>query len=116
MTDWTQTYLTMMILTWTQYIFRIFIYSGIFIACALGWKKKKNPGFIAILISALLSLLHHLPSIYCRSFYTTRRLSAVDYGQNLLRWSYIDYTVLPVVSLLLVLGLFLLALKKNPDI
>ncbi|MBN1151525.1 hypothetical protein JXA84_09950 [candidate division WOR-3 bacterium] len=113
MPDLTQSFVMMVTLTWIQYLFKILVYSGILIACAVGWKKKKNFGFIFILISALLGLLHHLPSIYCRGFYAIRRVPALEYGQNMIRWSYIDYTVLPIVSILLVAGLFILALKKN---
>ncbi|MBN2363747.1 hypothetical protein JXL83_06425 [candidate division WOR-3 bacterium] len=115
MPDLTQAMMTMIILTWTQYLFRILVYSGIVIACALGWKKKKNPGFIVVLISAILGLLHHLPSIYCRGFYAARRVPAIELGRNMIRWSYIDYTVLPIVSLLLVTGLFLIAIKNNSN-
>lgn len=113
MPDLTQNLVMMVSLTWAQYLFKILVLSGIIIACALGWKKKKNPGFIVILISAFLSFLHHLPSIYCRGFYAIRRVPAIDYGRNIVRWSYIDYTVLTIVSLLLVTGLFLIAIKNN---
>jgi hypothetical protein len=113
------TFILIVIFIWGSYIFGIGVYGGMILAGILGWKKDKNRGFLLILISGCMRLLHHLPSIYFKGYYAVRRLSVEDYGKLMLNWSYVDNTVIPLATLLLVIGLFFITVKdrtKNTEV
>lgn len=104
--------IVMYVFVWIGYFFWIGLYSAIITAGILGWKKNKNHGFILILVSGVLRLLHHLPSIYYKGVFAVRRLPPEEYGKLMLNWSYIDTIVIPVASALLTIGLLFVVLRK----
>lgn len=99
------------IFVWVPYVFGILLHGGMILAGILGLKKNKNKGFLLILISGCLRLLHHLPSIYFKGFYAVNRLPVEEYGKLMLNWSYVNNTIVPLATLLLVIGLFFVAIK-----
>ena len=106
-----QELILVVIFVWGFYVFGILLHGGIILAGILGLKKKKNKGFLLILISGCLRLLHHLPSIYFQSFYAVRRLPVEEYEKLMINWSYFSNTIVPLATLLLVIGLFFVAIK-----
>jgi len=101
----------MLIGYWIKYLFRIIIFSGVIISGMIGWKRKRNTGFI--LISGSLSLLYHLPSIYFKGYNAIQRYTPQEYGDLMIKYSYVNFIVMPVIAVLLVTGLFLIALKET---
>jgi len=103
--------LPLLLRAWIEYIFWIIIFSGIIIVSIIGFKKNKNKGFIFILISTILCLLNHLPSIYFKG-YAMFRLTAAEYGEIYQKLKYVDSIILPIIAILLLIGLFFIASKK----
>ncbi|MBN1533546.1 MAG: hypothetical protein JXA20_12835 [Spirochaetes bacterium] len=99
------------VFVWISYCFWTGIYGAIIITGVLGWRKFKRQGFLLILLSGCIRLLHHLPSIYCKGVYAMRRLTPAEYGEAAMIWVYIDSIVVPIASLLLVIGLLFLVFK-----
>jgi hypothetical protein len=103
--------LLIIIFVWGSYILGIMLHLGIMAAGILGWTKKKNRGFICILISGCMGFLLHLPSIYFKGFYAVRRLPAEEYGKLMMNWTYIDNIAGFLARIVLVIGLLLVAIK-----
>ena len=49
--------------------------------------------------------------IFVWGFYAIRRLLVEEYGKLMMNWSYVSNTIVPLATLLLVIGLFFVAIK-----
>ena len=105
--------IAILIPVFVKYIFWIIIYAVEIVVCIIGWKRNKNRGFIFISISGCLSLAYHLPSIVFKGYFAAQRYSPGEFGEIMTVYSYIDFFTMPLIAILMLIGLFYLAFKKE---
>jgi hypothetical protein len=105
--------IVMMIAGWINYVFWIGVNAAVILSAIVGWKRNRIGGFIFILISGCLSLALHLPSIFFKGFYALQRYTPAEYGNIMSVYSSIDTFAMPLIAVLLLVGLFQIALKKD---
>lgn len=100
---------------WGNYIIWVLLYVAMIIACVMGVKRNRNRGFILLLISVCLNLLHYLPSIFItlKTLYNPSSLMGAKTLEFMSEFYVAGGSITMLAAILLAIGLFMLVKKPT---